>query len=165
MTNREIRENRERSLRARSFCMNGGVTVTATVAMVVSSCSCETLYPSVEPSRDSGSLVQYFHCSLCDVLLDNEPRNARKGFRARNFCMNGGITVFETRFPRDSQKQESTAVPRTRWRSDIRNFSPSPPVFASCGPSCSKKVSNTVTATVPLRRTLLRLRSSCSTFC
>ncbi len=94
--------------------MNGGVTVTATVAMVVSSCSCETLYPSVEPSRDSGSLVQYFHCSLCDVLLDNEPRNARKGFRARNFCMNGGINVFETRFPRDSQKQESTAVPRTR---------------------------------------------------
>ena len=68
--------------------------------------------------------------------------------RARSFCINGGITVFETRFPRDSQKKEAMAVPRTRWRSDIRNCSPSSPVFASCGTSCSKKVSNTITAAV-----------------
>ena len=80
----------------------------------------------------------------------NEPRKTRKTRKGlsgnRSFCINGGITVFETRFPRASQKQESTAVPRTRWRSDIRNFSPSSPVFASCGPSCSKKLSNTITA-------------------
>ena len=63
--------------------------------------------------------------------MDAEPRNTRKtrmGFSGL-YGINGGITVFETRFPRDSQKQESPAVPRTRWRSDIRNFSPSPPVF------------------------------------
>ena len=85
----------------------------------------------------------------------NEPRKTRKTRKTRkglsgnrSFCINGGITVFETRFPRDSQNQESTAVPRTRWRSDIRNFSPSASVFASCGPSCSPKVSNTVTAAV-----------------
>ena len=98
--------------------------------------------------------------------------------RGGSFCINGGITVFETRFPRASQKPESTAVPRTRWRSDIRNFPPSPPVFASCGPACSQKVSNTVTAAagsfapslysvysckiLPLSRTLSRLRFSCS---
>ena len=73
--------------------------------------------------------------------MDDEPRNTRKtrkGFSGL-YGINGGITVFETRFPRDSQKEESTEVPRTRWRSDIRNFSPSPPLFASCGPSCSNK--------------------------
>ena len=57
--------------------------------------------------------------------VDNEPRNTRKTrkgiLRARSFCLNGGITAFETRFPRASQKAESTAVPQTRWRSDIRN--------------------------------------------
>ena len=73
-----------------------------------------------------------------------------KGVFKRLCGINGGITVFETRFPRASQNQESTAVPRTRWRSDIRNFSPSSLVFASCGPSCFKKVSNTVTTAVAL---------------
>ena len=67
-------------------------------------------------------------------------KNANGVSRDRRFCINGGMLAFETRFPRDSQKPEVTAVPRTRWRSDIRNFSPSSPAFASCGPSSSKSL-------------------------
>ena len=46
--------------------------------------------------------------TLCDVLLETnrETREKReKGFpMARRFCINGGITGFETRFASDSQK-------------------------------------------------------------
>ena len=46
--------------------------------------------------------------TLCDVLLETNPETREireKGFsRSGSFCLNGGITAFETRFARDSQK-------------------------------------------------------------
>ena len=79
----------------------------------------------------------------------DEPRNtrkARKGFRARNFCMNGGITVFETRFPRVSQKQESTAVPRTRCAQTGETVIRLRQLFRPADRLVPIKVSNTITA-------------------
>ena len=62
--------------------------------------------------------------------VDNEPRNTRKTrkeiLRDRSFYLNGGITVFETRFPRASPQ-----------KSQIQSR---PPQTHSFSRSCSKNI-------------------------